>query len=135
MRVLIDTNIILDVLNNRGEYLASSFAIWKLCKEERIHGYISALSVPNIIYIMRKELDPERTEELICKMSTIFEILDLKNSDLIHAAKMKLKDFEDAVQMITAQRIRADYIVTRNIRDFTESKTPAVKPEELLEML
>lgn len=132
MKVLIDTNVLLDVICNRGEFAESALRVWELCEFGEIRGYISALSVPNIVYILRKELSPEKTEELLTNPSTIFEISDLKSSDLLNAAKIKSHDYEDAVQMLTAARIHADYIITRNIRDFADSRIPAISPAELL---
>ena len=96
---------------------------------------MSALSIPNIIYIMRKELDAERTKEILNSISLIFTIADLKADDLKKAASMKFKDYEDAVQSACASRIRAEYIITRNIRDFRESKVAAIKPAEFLERI
>lgn len=135
MKVLIDTNVILDVLCNRAEFVADSSKVWKLCEVEKIEGYISALSVPNIVYILRKELTPQKTKEIIGQIMMIFHIIDLKSSDLKNAAEMLSADFEDAVQMCCASRIKADYIVTRNIRDFQSSKIIALKPSELLERI
>lgn len=135
MKVLIDTNIILDVLCNRSEFVEDSSRVWKYCEVNQIEGYISALSVPNIVYILRKELTPQKTQQLIQQILMIFEVIDLKSSDLKNAAEMLSSDFEDAVQMCCANRIKADYIVTRNIRDFKESKVPALKPSELLERM
>lgn len=135
MRVLIDTNVLLDLLCDRDEFAEDALKIWELCEFHEIDGYISALSVPNIVYILRKELTPEKTEELVEKLSAIFEISDLKLSDLLSAAKIRTKDFEDAVQMLTAQRIRADYIITRNIDDFSASKISAIKPSEFFKKL
>ncbi len=135
MKVLIDTNVILDVLCNRAEFVADSSKVWKLCEVEKIEGYISALSVPNIVYILRKELTPQKTKEIIWQIMMIFRIIDLKPSDLKNAAEMLSADFEDAVQMCCASRIKADYIVTRNIRDFQNSKIIALKPSELLERI
>lgn len=135
MKALIDTNVILDVLCNRAEFVADSSKVWKLCEVEKIEGYISALSVPNIVYILRKELTPQKTKEIIGQIMMIFHIIDLKSSDLKNAAEMLSADFEDAVQMCCASRIKADYIVTRNIRDFQSSKIIALKPSELLERI
>ena len=135
MKVLIDTNVILDVLCNRTEFVADSSKIWKLCEVEKIEGHISALSVPNIVYILRKELTPQKTKEIIGQLMMIFHIIDLKPSDLKNAAEMLSADFEDAVQMCCASRIKADYIVTRNIRDFQCGKVLALKPSELLERI
>ena len=96
-------------------------------------GYISALSIPNIVYIMRKELDSEKTADILEKLSLIFKIADLKGSDIMKAARLGFDDYEDAVQSVCAARIKADYIVTRNIKDFTKSKVTAIKPSEFLE--
>lgn len=135
MKVLVDTNILMDVMDNRADFLKDSLAIWGLCRDGKINGYISALSIPNIIYIMRKNLTPEKTEDLIRKMTVLFEVADLKASDLIFASQLRSDDFEDAVQMITAERIGADYIVTRNTRDFSSSNIHAIEPAEFLEKL
>ena len=123
MKILIDTNIILDVLCKRDDFYKDSAMVWKLCEVKKITGVVSALSIPNIIYIMRKELDAERTKEILNSISLIF------------TASMKFKDYEDAVQSACASRIRAEYIITRNIRDFRESKVAAIKPAEFLERI
>ncbi|ADU23699.1 type II toxin-antitoxin system VapC family toxin [Ruminococcus albus] len=135
MKILIDTNVILDVLCNRPDFVENSSKIWKYCEVNKIDGYVSALTVPNIVYILRKELDPKKTEQLIKQILMIFEVVDLKSSDLNSAAEMLTSDYEDALQMCQASRINADFIVTRNIRDFKDSKIPALKPSELLDRI
>ena len=135
MKVLIDTNVILDVLCGRTDFLEGSSKVWKYCEINKIEGYISALSVPNIVYILRKELTPEKTQEIINQLFLIFKVADLKSDDLKKAAAMKTSDYEDALQMVCANRIKADFIITRNIRDFMSSKVLAIKPSELLERI
>lgn len=135
MKVLIDTNVILDVLCGRAEFLEASSKIWKYCEVDKISGYISALSIPNIVYILRKELDPDKTKEIIERLMLIFDVVELRAEDLRKAAEMKTADYEDAVQMCCAERIKVDFIVTRNIRDFMSSPVHTVKPAELLERI
>lgn len=65
-------------------------------------------------------------------MSLIFEFADFNVSDLTHAAELEWDDFEDAVQSVTAERVHADYIITRNVRDFAKSKVVAFTPSELI---
>ena len=65
----------------------------------------------------------------------IFHIADLKSSDIRKVRNMKTSDYEDAIQMVCAQRMKVDFIVTRNIKDFIESKVHAMKPDELLERI
>ena len=132
MVLLIDAKIILDVLLNRPEFVKDSALIWKLCETERAKGYVSALTFANIVYIMQKQLDPEKIKEVYQKLSLICEFADFSVSDLTHATELNRKDFEDAVQSVTAERIHADYIITRNVRDFTQSRVMAFTPSELL---
>ena len=135
MRVLIDTNVILDVLCKREGFFEDADKIFKLCEVKKIEGYISALSISNLVYIMRKELDAEKIKEVLQQLSLIFKITDLKADDLKKAADMNFKDYEDALQSVCAVRLKANYIITRNIKDFTYSKVMAIKPSELLERL
>ena len=132
MKALIDTNVILDVLCSRENFVRFSSMVWKCCETNRIKGYISALSVPNIVYILRKELDPVRTKQVIDTLFLIFNVADLRAADLKKAGAVNSGDYEDALQMICAERIRADYIVTRNTADFAKSRVPAITPYELI---
>ena len=121
-----------DVLLNRADYVKESALIWKLCETDKATGYVSALTFANLVYIMRKQLTPDKIEEVYQKLSLIFRFADLSVSDLAHAAELNWKDFEDAVQSVTAERIHVDYIITRNVRDFAQSKVVAFTPPELL---
>lgn len=132
MVLLIDANIILDVLMNRQPFVKDSSLLWKLCETNKAKGYVSTLTFANMMYIMRKELSPETIEEVFGKLKLIFEFADFSPAILEKAVKMKWKDSEDAVQSATAEQIHADYIVTRNVRDFTQSRVMAFSPSELL---
>lgn len=132
MVLLIDANILLDVLLDRKEFVKESALIWKLCETRQMKGYVSALTFANIMYIMRKELTPEKTEEVFRRLNLIFELADFSGSVLEKAVEMKWSDFEDAVQSATAERVHADYVITRNIRDFGRSKIMALTPTEFL---
>ena len=127
MKVLIDTNVILDVLCNRADFVEASSKIWKYCEVDKLEGYISALSIPNIVYILRKELTPAKTQQIIQQIMMIFHVVDLRSSGLKNAAEMLSDDFEETC---CASRIKANYIVTRNIRDFQSSKVIALKLSE-----
>lgn len=132
MKLLIDANILLDVLQNREPHVQASSVVWKLCETEKAKGYVSALTFANLVYIMRKELDPKKIEETLKALSLIFEFADFNVSDLTHAAELEWDDFEDAVQSVTAEHVHADYIITRNVRDFAKSKVVAFTPSELI---
>ena len=132
MKLLIDGNILLDVLQKRGPHYEDSVKVWKMCETDLAEGYVSALTFLNLVYVMRKELDAEKIEEVLQKMSLIFSFEDLTASDINTAAGMKWDDFEDAVQAATAKRIHADHIITRNVKDFKKSEVVAFTPTEFL---
>ena len=81
MELLIDANIILDVLLNRPDYVKDSAMIWKLCETEQMKGYVSTLTFANLVYIMRKQLDPEKIEDVFHKLNLIFEFADFESGD------------------------------------------------------
>lgn len=135
MKVLVDTNVILDVLCNRKEFVADSLRVFQCCETQHITGYISALSIPNIVYIMRKELDPERIKEILHTLTMVFSVVELREGDLLKAAELPFDDYEDAIQSVCAARVRADYIVTRNEKDFANSTVPSLCPTKLLKEL
>ena len=135
MKILVDTNIILDVLCNRPEFVNDALQVFRYCEANQITGYLSALSVPNIVYIMRRELDSAKIKEILGTLTSIFTVVDLRKTDLMKAADLAFSDYEDALQAICAARVKADYIVTRNIRDFKNSPVPAVKPQELFDRI
>lgn len=135
MKILVDTNVILDVLCDRKEFVADALRVFQCCETQRITGYISALFIPNIVYIMRKELNPERIREILHILTMVFTVAELRESDLLKAAGLPFSDYEDAIQSACAVRVGADYIVTRNGKDFAGSVVPAVTPAELLKQM
>ncbi|MDO5299992.1 MAG: PIN domain-containing protein [Clostridia bacterium] len=135
MRVLIDTNIIMDVLANREGFSEPASQLFRLCEVGQVQGVIYALSIANIAYIMRKELDREQIKDVIAKLDAIFTIADMNGGDLKKAAELPIDDFEDALQSVCASRLKADFIVTRNLKDFKNSKVMAIKPSELIERM
>ena len=133
MNVLIDGNIILDVLQNRKPHIEASSKVWKMCETNLVNGYVSALTFADMVYVMRKELTPAKIYEVLKKLALIFHFTELSISDMEKAAGMMWKDYEDAVHAATAERIRATAIITRNIKDYQQSKIPAFTPAEFLE--
>ena len=135
MKALIDGSIILDVLQRREPHVEASSKIWKLCETDQVEGFISALTFADLVYVMRKELTPDRIHEVLKKLTLIFHFTDLSVADMKEAAGMKWNDYEDAVQTATARRIHADCIITRNIRDYLQSTVPAYTPAEFLQRI
>ncbi len=82
------------------------------------------------MYIMHKELETKRIKEILEQLSLIFEIVDLKR-----ASALEFNDYEDAIQSVQANRIKANYIITRNIKEYNKNKVTAIKPSEFLERI
>lgn len=131
MKVLIDTNVILDVLCNRKMFVEDSLKIFKLSETKQIDGYISALSIANIIYIMRKKLSHINVKKILDMLSHIFNIIELNEQDLMEACNLQFNDYEDEIHCNQASRIKADYIITRNIKDYKNSVIKPISPNEL----
>lgn len=132
MRLLIDGNILLDVLQKREPHYKDSVKIWKMCETGIADGRISVLTFANLVYVMRKELDAEKINEVLKYLSLIFSFEDLTSLDISSAAEMQWNDYEDAIQATMAKRIRANCIITRNVKDFKESEVIAFTPAEFL---
>ena len=134
MKLLLDTNILLDVLMDREPFYELSQRIWNSCADKEFTGCISSLSFANMVYHMRKTLTPEKIERLADRMSNIFNFVDLTVLDITQAAQMRWNDFEDALQSAAAERVKADYIITRNVKDFEQSNIKALTPEDFLDL-
>jgi len=132
MRLLIDANILLDVLQRRIPHYRDSALIWKLCETRQAEGWVSALTLTNLVYVMRRELTPEQIDDVLCRLGLIFHIADLTAQDIALAAAYRWNDYEDALQSVAAERIHADTIITRNVRNFRSGKIIACTPAEFL---
>lgn len=135
MVVLIDTNVLLDFLLGRDPYFSNADKIIKLCAEQKIQGFMAAHSIPNMFYILRKDMSMETRREVLLNLCDILAIEAIDSVKVIAALKNSaFIDLEDCLQSDCAEEIKADYIVTRNIKDFEISEIPAILPEDFLKL-
>ena len=133
MRVMVDTNIVLDVLLKREGFFEQSRAVLSLCEERKIQGFVSASAVTDIFYLTRKALGSlEDTYKVISSLLNILKVLTVTNQDVILAFQQKARDFEDCLLATCAKSNKCDGIVTRNKRDFITFGVTLYTPEELL---
>ena len=137
MVVLLDTNIILDVLQKREGLYDSSFNVFEKCAKGECSGFIAPHSMPNIFYIMRKVgVDVSDIRILLSGVLNIVAVSNLDEDDVRSAIEREdFKDFEDCLQDECAINIDADYIITRNTSDFRTSTINAITPEQLLDKM
>jgi predicted nucleic acid-binding protein len=133
MKALIDTCVIIDALQNRKEFAENAQKIFLMAANRKFNGYISAKSVTDIYYIMHRHFhDDKQTRNTLNKLLVIFGIMDTTGEDCRNALISEISDFEDAVMVRTAKRSDADYIVTRNIKDYSKSDVKICTPEEFI---
>lgn len=133
MVLLIDTNILLDILQHRLPFYEASKKILDLCGKRCAEGYIALHSVSNIYFILRKQYPPEKRRLLLIGILKVLRVCGAGHERVVDALERKdFADFEDCLQDECASSIDASYIITRNISDFKNSKVEAVTPEQFL---
>ena len=135
MRVLVDSNVVLNKLLKQPVFFVGSNAIFTLAEIGRITGYISASAITDIYYIARKNLGKAAAHEAIKKMLTVFSPATVTGDDIYQALDLEWEDFEDSVQYVVGEGLAVDYIVTRNTKDFTSGSITAVTPEQFIEAI
>jgi predicted nucleic acid-binding protein len=134
MKVLLDTNIIIDVISRRDGY-KNSLQVLRYCETNRFIGFVSTTTVTDTMYILRKHISQPSVRDSLQTLLLIIDVADVIKGDILYAFNCPMKDFEDAVQSSCAKRNKADYIITNNINDFKESIVPAITPPQALNLL
>ena len=128
-----DTNIIIDVLLEREPFVEDSYKVLGLCEKHKIEGFVSASSVTDIYYLVRKYThSTDLAYKAVGKLLEIVKVCSVTNDDILTAFQKRAKDFEDCLVATCAKSIHCDYIVTRNKRDFESFGIPALTPTEVL---
>ena len=135
MKILIDTNVVLDLLLEREPFVEEAILLFEQTERGNLEGYIAATTVTNIFYIIRKTEGREVALAAINRllMGLQFCAVDLQTIET--ALSLGLKDFEDSIQLACATVNQLDGIVTRDRKDFIGSNLPIYSPTELLSQL
>lgn len=135
MKVLIDTNVVLDFLLEREPFVKAAADLFKKIDNGRIQGFIAATTITNIYYILRKASSSaiaiDAVQQILCDLN----ICPVDLMILQRAVEINFNDFEDAVQYACALTWQVDAIVTRDASGFTASQIRVVSPDELRELL
>lgn len=131
MRVLIDTNILIDFIAMRRPFYPYALKIIDACDRKLLHGCVAAHSIPNIYYILRKEVSSQDRKDILKSLCQILTVEALGREQITNALDDSgFSDFEDCLQCQCAAAFSADFIVTRNAEDFSASPIPAISPED-----
>ena len=131
LKLFVDTNILLDIAFERKEYLAASQQIFSLIESGKAEGYVSALTCANVHYLIKKQASSRVADAFIRDLIRIVQVVEI-SSATIEKALGQESDFEDHIQSACAQQVKANYIVTRNVKDFKKSQVPALTAVQLL---
>jgi predicted nucleic acid-binding protein len=133
MKVLVDTNVIIDILERREPFFEDSYKLIQLAMREKLETFMSAGSVTDVYYIISRNIhDAQKAKEKIIGLGELVRLCDTRVGDINAALALPINDFEDAVIVAIARREKADYIVTRNEADFGQSPVPAISPTRFL---
>lgn len=133
MRLMIDTNIFLDVLAEREPFFKDSKAVLDLCENKKVQGFLSASSATDIFYLIRRQLHSvDLAYKALGSVLDIAKVLTVTNEDVLNAYLQRASDFEGCLLATCARANQCDAIVTRNKKDFLSFGITLLSPEELL---
>lgn len=132
MTVLVDVNVFLDVLTRRRDWVSSLQVLHLLRHVPALDGWTSALTVP-VLYFFRRRVFSEAQARADAQTATRgFQLVPLTTDILDTAVASSLPDFEDNIQLASAHTIKAEYLLTRNRKDFQSATLPVLTPEAWL---
>ncbi len=134
-KILIDTNVLIDYLLEREPFFDDAKGVILSCADGKIKGCIAAHSIPNMFFILRKDFNAKERREVLLNLCKIFDIEGIDKAKLISGLTNEdFTDFEDCLQMECAKSYGADYIVTRNVADYSVSEVKAIEPKDYLKL-
>lgn len=133
MTALIDTNVIIDYILGREPFAPAA----RECVERLLAGNskarLTASTITDIYYLTRRALkDKAAAKNVIAKLLNAFQIAFVDKSDCLGALEINAGDYEDALVIVCAKKVKAEYIITRNVKDFSVSAIPVVAPADFL---
>lgn len=135
MRVLFDTDLVLDLLLDRDPFVDAAAAIFTLHEEGRISGYISGITIINVFYITRKLKGIMSARKAVEELLATMNVCPLDQLVLASAQRLAFTDYEDAVQHACATASGLDAIITRNLVDYKNATLPVFSPTDFLNQL
>lgn len=140
MRVLLDTNVVVDVLQRREPWFADGQQIFYAVANKQIVGCITAKEAADLHFFSRKQFTGEenvdaKARQVMTKLYALFELIDTLGIDCQNAIAIDNKDYEDAIMIESAARAGLDAIITRNPEHFAPSTVPVYSPREFVAKL
>ena len=136
MKILLDTNVIIDALTSREPWNKSAEKIFLMGANHIADLYITIGSATDIYYLLRKYVkDTAQSKQIMGKLYSLIGILDVTSKNCVEALASPISDYEDAVIEKVALSKNMDYIVTRNIKDYQAGMVKAILPDDFIRLL
>lgn len=135
-KIFIDTNIVIDLLSQREFFYAEAAQLFSLADKKKIELAVSSLTIANTSYILMKQMDSNKAKSVLRKLSLILHILPLDDKIIGLALNDEaFSDFEVGLQYFSAIEYRQELIITRNLKDFKNSKLPIMTAKQFIETI
>ena len=135
IRVLVDLNVIIDVMQNRQPFYEDSAGVVDAVARQEVVGWLPAHSVTTLFYVISRTRNRETAVQAVSSLLDSFTVAKVDDTVIREALSLGWKDFEDAVQMAAAGTEDIDYLITRNIKDFQSGPVPVIQPAAFLVLL
>ena len=133
-KILVDTNVVLDLLAKRTSFLIEAQELFTLADKERLQLYVSSLTFANTYYILSQKLKMNDVRKVLRKFKVLVKVLAMDDKIIDLALDSDFKDFEDAIQYYTAIENNIEMIITRNLKDFKSAKIPVLTAKNYLKI-
>ena len=135
MRVILDTNIAIDIMARREPFIDDAAKVFTFCCSGLVTGYFTSSTFTDLYYILKKYLHDElEVRNALDSWIHFIRILDVDSVDCKKALVSDVRDLEDALVAEVGKRHGIEYIVTRNTADFRSSPVPAVSPADFVKI-
>lgn len=135
MKVLVDTDVLIDMALDRVPYAEAASALVDGLEARPGTGYVAWHSIANFYYLVSPARGRSDARQFVVDLMAFLEVPPAGTASVRQAARLPLKDFEDALQVAAALAGGADVIATRNVSDYRGAPVPAALPENVLREL
>jgi len=132
MKILLDTNVVLDLLLARNPFLEEAREIFILLENHTLQGYICATTVTTLHYLIGREKSKQEANKIIENILKLFSVTEVNKEILLLACDQNGIDYEDAVIYSSSEKNQIDHIITRDKRGFKNAQTSILTPKEFL---
>jgi predicted nucleic acid-binding protein len=135
VKLLLDINVLLDVLLDRDPWSEAASLLLSAVESEKAQGFVAPHTLPTIYYVMAQSRDRSVAAGAVTDLLRILDVAPLTKADYQESLALAISDFEDAIQAVAASKLGADYLVTRNEKDFRGAAVPVSDPATVLALL